>query len=222
MARQAINIGGSANDGTGDTLRAGATKLNSMTSELYGHVRRTRSGYWYPLAAVPTLAAGSAANANQIRWTPFYLEEATTIAALGTRITTQSAGSNVQMAIYASGADGLPTGSALVSTGDVSGATTGAAGGSVTPATLQPGLYWFGLNSSDATVAVISLQATVGIWLAYFTGDSALGNLLNGSNGASLTLSTAQTYGAWPNNPAVTVATPSGSHRTPFGALQVA
>ena len=35
MARQNINIGAAANDGTGDTLRAAGTKINSTFTELY-------------------------------------------------------------------------------------------------------------------------------------------------------------------------------------------
>ena len=35
MAKQTIGIGSSANDGTGDTLRDGAVKLNANFDELY-------------------------------------------------------------------------------------------------------------------------------------------------------------------------------------------
>ena len=35
MAKQNLNIGSSANDGTGDSLRDGAIKLNSVINELY-------------------------------------------------------------------------------------------------------------------------------------------------------------------------------------------
>ena len=35
MAKQTLNIGSSANDGTGDSLRDGAIKLNSVIDELY-------------------------------------------------------------------------------------------------------------------------------------------------------------------------------------------
>ena len=35
MTRQVISTGSSANDGTGDTLRSGATKINANFSELY-------------------------------------------------------------------------------------------------------------------------------------------------------------------------------------------
>jgi len=35
MAQQTINIGASANDGTGDTLRAAGAKINANFTELY-------------------------------------------------------------------------------------------------------------------------------------------------------------------------------------------
>ena len=35
MAKQTIGIGSSANDGTGDTLRDGAVKLNANFDEIY-------------------------------------------------------------------------------------------------------------------------------------------------------------------------------------------
>ena len=38
MAKQNVNIGVSANDGTGDTLRDGAIKLNNVINELYDYL----------------------------------------------------------------------------------------------------------------------------------------------------------------------------------------
>ena len=35
MAKSTINLGTAANDGTGDNLRAGATKVNANVDELY-------------------------------------------------------------------------------------------------------------------------------------------------------------------------------------------
>jgi hypothetical protein len=35
MAKSILNLGTAANDGTGDSLRAGATKINTNTDELY-------------------------------------------------------------------------------------------------------------------------------------------------------------------------------------------
>lgn len=37
MAQQIINVGSAANDGTGDTLRSGATKINANFAELYAN-----------------------------------------------------------------------------------------------------------------------------------------------------------------------------------------
>ena len=38
MARQIIAVGSAGNDGTGDTLRSGAIKMNSNFAELYQEV----------------------------------------------------------------------------------------------------------------------------------------------------------------------------------------
>ena len=38
MAKQTLSIGSSANDGTGDSLRDGAIKLNSVINELYAQL----------------------------------------------------------------------------------------------------------------------------------------------------------------------------------------
>lgn len=44
MARQSINIGSAANDGNGDTLRVGATKINENFQELYAQLGGGDSG----------------------------------------------------------------------------------------------------------------------------------------------------------------------------------
>ena len=44
MARQTINIGSAANDGNGDTLRVGATKINENFQELYAQLGGGDSG----------------------------------------------------------------------------------------------------------------------------------------------------------------------------------
>ena len=38
MAKSVINVGTAANDGTGDNLRAGATKINANSDELYNAI----------------------------------------------------------------------------------------------------------------------------------------------------------------------------------------
>ena len=43
MAKQAVGIGTSANDGTGDTLRAGADKINDNFNEIYSALGNSSS-----------------------------------------------------------------------------------------------------------------------------------------------------------------------------------
>lgn len=44
MAQQTVNIGATANDDTGDTLRAGGQKINANFTELYGRLADQVSG----------------------------------------------------------------------------------------------------------------------------------------------------------------------------------
>lgn len=46
MAKQVINIGATANDGTGDTLRVAFGKMNSNFNELYVYVGNVRKQDW--------------------------------------------------------------------------------------------------------------------------------------------------------------------------------
>jgi|TARA_B110000444_G_scaffold11697_1_gene10031 hypothetical protein len=55
MAKQTINIGSAANDASGDTLRAGATKINENFTELY-----TADTTFISLATLKTEVAASA------------------------------------------------------------------------------------------------------------------------------------------------------------------
>jgi hypothetical protein len=61
MAQQIINIGSSANDGTGDTLRTAGSKLNSNFTELY-----TRPAYTLPIATEITLGGVKVGSTLQI------------------------------------------------------------------------------------------------------------------------------------------------------------
>ena len=45
MAKQAVGIGSSANDGTGDTLRVGADKINDNFDEIYALLNKFKVSY---------------------------------------------------------------------------------------------------------------------------------------------------------------------------------
>ena len=58
MAYQSIGLGSSANDGTGDTLRAGGDKVNDNFVELYT-LLGTGSALTSGLSATATVVAGA-------------------------------------------------------------------------------------------------------------------------------------------------------------------
>jgi hypothetical protein len=61
MAKQTINIGTTANDGTGDTLRDGADKINDNTNELYNLLG---DGSTLSISGDVTMSAGAVTIAN--------------------------------------------------------------------------------------------------------------------------------------------------------------
>jgi hypothetical protein len=61
MAKQTINIGTTANDGTGDTLRDGADKINDNINELYTLLG---DGFTLSISGDVTMSAGAVTIAN--------------------------------------------------------------------------------------------------------------------------------------------------------------
>jgi hypothetical protein len=61
MAKQLINIGSLTNDGTGDTLRIGAQKINANFTELYAFLQNSQTGQ---LSLVSSIIAGEGIQVN--------------------------------------------------------------------------------------------------------------------------------------------------------------
>lgn len=66
MAQQTINIGSTADDGTGDTIRAGGDKINDNFTELYGFGRPVAFFFTTTPSASEVLALYVAADAFTI------------------------------------------------------------------------------------------------------------------------------------------------------------
>jgi hypothetical protein len=62
MTKQTINKGSAANDGTGDTLRIAATKINENFTELYGLLGRSGGGAQVSLDSTSVVFEGASAN----------------------------------------------------------------------------------------------------------------------------------------------------------------
>lgn len=212
------------NDDSADGYGVGSRWLNTTTSQMWtarsvgvgaavwvledladhpGYV----SGNWYHGNTGISVAAGTAMAADTIRLIPFVFKTRITIDAIGIRITTASASTSIQAAIYANNpATGRPTGVAMAATNSLS---TGTAGGqSVLVAagatTFEAGIYWFATNTSSSTVvcqAYVNSQVVMG----YMIGSPTLTEITSASTTATLSLSVSgQTFGTWPDLTAVT------------------
>jgi len=81
MAKQTINIGSAANDGTGDTLRNGADKINDNTNELYNLLG---DGSTLSISGDVTMSAGAVTIANDAVEFAMLENRHTALSALGT------------------------------------------------------------------------------------------------------------------------------------------
>jgi hypothetical protein len=152
---------------------------------------------WYLPSGITRIGGGGAPAANSIRLHAGIIKQRCTLSALGLRISTGSAGGNIQAAIYANNATtGRPTGSALASTASMSTTSTGSVNSAVS-VQVDPGLYWFATNNDNGVVVGVALDVT-GINIAALIGTATQGNGLI-ANGTLVGLSVSQTFGTWPD-----------------------
>jgi len=142
------------------------------------------------------LSAGAAMVANNIYLYPFFVWRTMTVDNLGARVTTLSAGSSIQLAIYNSTTNGVPT-TLVANTVGISSGSTGPINNNVTAFTLNAGqMYWMAMNS-DITPTMMGIGATSNYYTTVF-GSSVLADVSSGS-GASIGRTIAQTYNTWPD-----------------------
>jgi hypothetical protein len=165
--------------------------IKNYTNEFPGYI----VGNWY----MPTIGVGGGAapGAGSIRLYPGYIKQLVTINSLGFRISTGSAGGNVQAAIYANNpATGRPIGNPLASTASMSTTSTGSVNATVS-IQLQPGLYWWASNCDNGTAVFVSASGAFSP-LSFMIGNSAQAvdlTAVAGFVGTSVT----QTFGTWPD-----------------------
>lgn len=174
------------------------------------------SGNWYPPYLIGAATGGSGgANAN-LTLALEYLPARLVLSALGVRILTASAG-NAMLGIYSNNPiTGRPTGPALAA---VTGLST-AASATVTAnlganVALDPGFYWTASQMDNAT-ATFTVSVLAGFSVNSVVGSSTAGNVAGVIN-AGIALSTANTYGSFPDLTAASFAEGTAS----FAALVV-
>jgi hypothetical protein len=178
-----------------DATTGAAAWVRQDNADFFGYV----SGNYYQ--GLNTLvSAGAAIVGGQIKFHPIVIKERVTISELAVRVTTAESGKTFQLAIYAADpATKLPSGNALGATGTMSAGTTGAmsatlAGGSVT---LNPGLYWVGING-DTTTAVFQAFGSNSTFIAALIGGTA-SQVASGTASSVSFLGSNQTFGTWPD-----------------------
>jgi len=185
--------GGGVSDyaGTGVAVRAAGAWQKTFVSP--GYV----SGNWYPADFGLSVSSGTAYAANTIYFAPLVIYQDVTITDLAAEITTAVAASNFQLAIYAMDATTKrPTGAALTSTSNMSGAATTSVGSTLaSPVVLAAGLWWAAVNS-DSAIGLRTVAQSQG-WIASLVGSATLGNIAKSAPGV-LGYRVAQTFGTWP------------------------
>lgn len=163
-----------------------------------GHV----SARWYTPFYFGRVNNGAASSSGTIYYHPIYITRTITISDLGCSIQTASAGGNVKLAIYANNAStARPTGTPLAETGNISTTSTGLVSADITGAnvTLAAGMYW-GAFWMDNTTAILRCIERLDFNIApHLVGSATLSNVVDTSNLVLNGLSSAETFGTWPD-----------------------
>lgn len=125
------------------------------------------------------------------------IEERITVSQLGARVATVSAGGNFQLAVYAhDAATGMP-GKLVASTGSGSTAATGIVNNALAAnATIEPGFYWFALQSDNSTAVFMVAGSNSFAFLSLIGSGTGAINGSGTSQAAAVT--TPGTFGTWP------------------------
>lgn len=178
-----------------DATAGAASWVRQDNADFFGYT----SGNYYQ--GINTIVSGGAAVVGgQIKFHPIVIKERVTISELAVRVTTAESGKAFQLAIYAADpATKLPSGNVLGVTGNMSAGTTGAmsaviVGGNLT---LNPGLYWVGING-DTTTAIFQAFGSNSTFIAALIGGTA-SQVASGTASSVSFLGNTQTFGTWPD-----------------------
>ena len=194
--------------------------LKKLVAEQQADFRVTVAGRYYPITDAP-MSTSSAPSLNTIYFTPFVIRESTSISALTVRLNTGAASGEIQLAVYASSPTTIfPEGSPLAATGVLSATVAAVLEGSVTPATLAPGIYYFALMGNDTTLRWSSISGNAGNAISDLVGMPSAASLYANASNTSVSVNASNTYGTWPTNPTIGTGGTT-SVLMPFGGYRV-
>lgn len=135
-------------------------------------------GNWYPPYVQADVSGNSSlgTGTTNAQYIPMFINQTINVDALGVRVMTAQASSNIRMGLYrGDGVGGRPK-TLIVDAGTQSGATTGDKEFTFTAETLTPGLYWIVISFDNAGLVI---QAYNNPRQAAHFGDSSITNATN-------------------------------------------
>ncbi|POR42562.1 hypothetical protein [Methylobacterium sp. V23] len=128
------------------------------------------------------------------------IKERITVSQLQARVTTLSAGGNIQLAIYNSDPSTRRVSTLVAKTGNLSTTATGAVAGAFTggDVTLEPGGYWFACMVDNAVCVLLGNGTTSFNHLSFYGSTNGLG-ASQAAQPAGVLIS-GQTFGTWPDD----------------------
>lgn len=177
--------------------------VNGGSTKAYVNGARTVvSGSWYWAEIYWSTQAGAVFSITTTYARAVYIPNAITIQAIGAYIQTAAASGNCQFAIYASNANGRPTGSVIAQTANISTTTAGAVSGSITPVALAANTIYFFAAMCDNTTIQFKSVNTVDTYNGYGVGATTLADLNESTTTAVIRFTIGgQTFGTFPTNP---------------------
>lgn len=178
-----------------DATAGAAAWVRQDNADFFGYIA---GNYYHGVNAV--VGVGAAISGGNVRLHPIIIKERVSISELGARVTTAESGKSFQLAIYATDqVTKLPAGTPLGVTASLSAGSTGVMTAAITggAVTLEPGVYWVGINT-DTTTAVFQAYGTNTTFVSALVGGTAA--QISSGTGSSLPyLTVAQTFGSWPD-----------------------
>lgn len=197
-----LNVGSAAGnvvqlDGSGKLPAVDGSQLTNLPSGGGSSFAGYAVGNWI-LPAVGTAGAGSTSVLGTIYLQPFVVNRSITVDQLGVRVSTAQASSQFQLAIYGS-VDGLPSGTALGSTGSLSSAAVTTVSGAVTPFNLTAGQIYWAASNVDVSGVVFQNIAGANSYFSSILGTSSLSEVSGASTVTAWNRTRAQAFGTWPD-----------------------
>jgi hypothetical protein len=166
--------------------------------------------------------AGSANTANTISFVPFTVKRGGTVTEIYARVNTVLAGSSFQLAVYAMGANGDPTGPPIGATASMSSAAVaGVADTLATAFDLAANTpYFLAVNVNSGTSIAFIALAGENFYPWTVCGPSSITGFNPGVGNTCFNYTLSHTFGTWPNVTGATFGTVFGNSRVPVALFK--